>query len=287
MKLVFSRKGFDSAAGGMPSPILPDGRLVSLPILDSRSRIRYGDITSDGRSLGPLVDQLSDGRVRSHWRAHLDPDLVRESLLRSPGWRPLFGQAGAAQGHLRNHGVGPGDLFLFFGLFRQVELVGGAYAWAKGLRPCHVLWGWLQIGEALELGPSTPAGYAWAAYHPHFRRGRGPSTVHVASRELTLRAIAAPGIPGAGAFARFSPRLRLTATLAQHPSTCDLPSWFYPTGNRTPLTYHADPERWRMLGQRTELRAAARGQEFVLDGDEYPEAVPWACDLLETEERRS
>ncbi|NLS76228.1 MAG: hypothetical protein GXY76_03110, partial [Chloroflexi bacterium] len=109
MKLVFSRKGFDSAAGGMPSPILPDGRLVSLPILDSRSRIRYGDITSDGRSLGPLVDQLSDGRVRSHWRAHLDPDLVRESLLRSPGWRPLFGQAGAAQGHLRNHGVGPGD----------------------------------------------------------------------------------------------------------------------------------------------------------------------------------
>jgi len=42
-----------------------------------------------------------------------------------------------------------------------------------------------------------------------------------------------------------------------------------------------------MLGQRTELRAAARGQEFVLDGDEYPEAVPWACDLLETEERRS
>ena len=32
MKLIFSRKGFDSSAGGIPSPILPDGRMISLPI---------------------------------------------------------------------------------------------------------------------------------------------------------------------------------------------------------------------------------------------------------------
>lgn len=31
-RLVLSRKGFDSGYGGMPSPILPDGRLQPLPI---------------------------------------------------------------------------------------------------------------------------------------------------------------------------------------------------------------------------------------------------------------
>ncbi|WP_454862743.1 Nmad3 family putative nucleotide modification protein [Pseudomonas hormoni] len=30
MQIILSRKGFDSAAGGCPSPILPDGRLFSL-----------------------------------------------------------------------------------------------------------------------------------------------------------------------------------------------------------------------------------------------------------------
>ena len=32
MKVILSRKGFDSQYGGMPSPILPDGTLLSLPI---------------------------------------------------------------------------------------------------------------------------------------------------------------------------------------------------------------------------------------------------------------
>ena len=34
MKIVLGRKGFDSGWGGNPSPILPEGRLVSLPIPD-------------------------------------------------------------------------------------------------------------------------------------------------------------------------------------------------------------------------------------------------------------
>jgi len=45
------------------------------------------------------------------------PALSHSSLPREPGWRPLFGQSGAAQGHLRNQHVNIGDVFLFFGLF--------------------------------------------------------------------------------------------------------------------------------------------------------------------------
>ena len=38
MKIILSRKGFDSENGGYASPILPDGSLVSLPIPNTTSR---------------------------------------------------------------------------------------------------------------------------------------------------------------------------------------------------------------------------------------------------------
>ncbi|MBK6960624.1 MAG: hypothetical protein IPH23_05180 [Gammaproteobacteria bacterium] len=36
------QKGFDSSSGGKPSPILPDGRMVSLPILTSSRQFAMG-----------------------------------------------------------------------------------------------------------------------------------------------------------------------------------------------------------------------------------------------------
>lgn len=41
MKVVLSRKGMDSRAGGIPSPILPDGMLLSLPIPNEKSGVPY------------------------------------------------------------------------------------------------------------------------------------------------------------------------------------------------------------------------------------------------------
>jgi hypothetical protein len=43
MKLILSRKGFDSSTGGIPSPIFPDGRMVSLPIPDKSSTLTFGE----------------------------------------------------------------------------------------------------------------------------------------------------------------------------------------------------------------------------------------------------
>ena len=121
MKIVFSRKGFDSQNGGVPSPIFPDGTALSLPIPYPRSPTRFRDVRWRSTSLGPIVECLSNGRVKGkHW-CHLDPDLNADALARSPGWRPAFGQVEIAQRHLENQGVGPGDLFLFFGWFRAVE----------------------------------------------------------------------------------------------------------------------------------------------------------------------
>jgi len=44
MKVIFSRKGFDSEFGGYPSPILPNGQIISLPIPDPEDDIRYSDV---------------------------------------------------------------------------------------------------------------------------------------------------------------------------------------------------------------------------------------------------
>ena len=62
-------------------------------------------------------------------------------------WHPIFGQVGAAQSHRAHSGVAVGDLFLFFGWFRQTEIVGGRYRFVRQSPDLHVIFGWLQIGE--------------------------------------------------------------------------------------------------------------------------------------------
>ena len=47
MKIILSRKGFDTTSGGCPSPILPDGTLLSLPIPDEED-IKYSDLQYNG-----------------------------------------------------------------------------------------------------------------------------------------------------------------------------------------------------------------------------------------------
>ena len=65
-----------------------------------------------------------------------------------------------------------------------------------------------------------------------------------------------------------------------NPSRWSLPKWFRPRAGRTPLSYHGDEARWSLDGDRVTLQVVARGQEFVLDVDQYPEAVDWVSGLL-------
>lgn len=71
MKLILSRKGFDSSAGKAPSPIFPDGGMLSLPIPDKHSAIAYDDVSWQGERIGSLVESLTQGRVKRSFKAHL------------------------------------------------------------------------------------------------------------------------------------------------------------------------------------------------------------------------
>ena len=83
MKLILSRKGFDSANGGCPSPII-DGHLCSLPIPDAGAPTSYKKISPfNGAPIAKIVEDLTRGQVRRGHRAHLDPDLRRDSIARA------------------------------------------------------------------------------------------------------------------------------------------------------------------------------------------------------------
>lgn len=287
MRIILSRKGFDSANGGVPSPIFPSGEMRSLPIPQPdpsglRAFIRYNQIAYNGRSLGDIISDLAGRRVTPDAPAHLDPDLDASSLPRHAGWRPMFGQNKAAESHLRNQRVQADDVFLFFGWFRRVEQVHGRYRYAPGAPDLHVLFGWLQIERhiALPSGPDIPA---WARYHPHCQviDPDPVESLYLATSHLTL-----PGIttclPGGGVFDRFTPARRLTAEGCTR-RIWRLPGWFYPSAGRRPLSYHSALDyQFERAEQTVLLHSAAPGQEFVLDCDEYPEAIPWLARLLDS-----
>lgn len=59
MKVILSRKGFDSANGGIPSPILPDGTLLSLPIPSELDReIKFSDIYYGEKSYYDIIKRV-------------------------------------------------------------------------------------------------------------------------------------------------------------------------------------------------------------------------------------
>ncbi|KAH2821890.1 hypothetical protein KXV85_002533, partial [Aspergillus fumigatus] len=71
MKLILSRKGFDSAAGKAPSPIVA-GRPLSRPLpAAEKSPTPYEDI-----GLGDLVERVTRGKIGRYHRCHHDPMFV-------------------------------------------------------------------------------------------------------------------------------------------------------------------------------------------------------------------
>ncbi|WP_435418560.1 hypothetical protein WAB17_03025 [Parerythrobacter aurantius] len=239
MRIVFSRKGFDSAAGGGASPIA-GGRPVSLPIPSGGwSRTSYADL-----GLGELVEEASRGKIGRDDFCHHDPMFLPDGTC-------LFGQCGAAQTHLRNRGVDKGDVFLFFGLFREEE---------TGERH-HRIFGYLRISDRIDLAAS-PAGVVASLAgmgHPHaLGLHAGNDAIWVGEGRTASRAL---------------PDLRLTVP-GGPAGVWHRPQWLRHGG----LSYHDRRERW-LTGNR--LRSVSRGQEFVADIGRRRAPRLWADHIID------
>ncbi len=276
MKIIFSRKGFDSQYGQVPSPILPDGSLQTFPIPSLHGR-PLGDVQG---LLGPvhkLASDLTKGRISAFTSIHLDPDLSDHSVERRPGWRASLGQVGSAQQHLTKQGVGPGDVFLFFGWFRQAHPFEGRWQYVPGAPNLHALFGWLQVGQVHKVGASECP--EWLEDHPHVQHASRigvDNTIYIAGENL-----AGPPhrLPAAGAFRRWGPDLQLTAPGSSR-SVWRVPRWLLKEPERPTLSYHRDPARWRVDGDRALLQTVGKGQEFVIDVGDCSEASHWLQNLV-------
>lgn len=236
MRIIFSRKGFDSAAGGGPSPVIA-GRPVSLPIpAGAASRTTYGAL-----GLGEHAARASKGRLGEGDLCHHDPMFLADGTC-------AFGQCGAAQTHLERQGVEAGDVFLFFGLFRD----------QAGGEPHHRIFGYLEVDDIVPLADGAPQGlvelghpHALAMHHRNDCIYRGPGQVAARASE-TLR-LSVPGGP---------------VTLWRRPD------WL----RRGELTYHDRADRWLRGGR---LRSVARGQEFVADIGRRQPPRDWLAGILD------
>lgn len=271
MRVIFSRKGFDSATGGGPSPLL-SGRPCSLPIPTRMPTVtRYRDLHDDAAR---NVAALTRGRIRADDTCHLDPDLDPAALSRRPGWRGALGQVGAAQSHLHNQAVAVGDLFLFWGLFQSNT---GAPDWRFTGPREHRVFGWLQVGEIWTVGNDPApvlAAHPWLHAHPHAQAGNwsASNAIYIATNELALKG-QSTDLPGWGLLRT---GYRLTAPESDKPSVWTIPAWLDVSCDGTGLSYHPT-ERWLPGGR---LQTAARGQEFVADIGARNDARDWVSALI-------
>lgn len=257
MKIILSRKGFDSENGSVASPII-SGRPVSLPIPtgDYPSETKYRDL-----DLGAYAEKSGKSNCRADSYCHYDPMFEKE--------RCAFGQSGQMQeGHLRKECVGEGDVFLFFGWFANRD---------EGDH--HRIFGYLKVEKVNLLGanPSEddqPTGFS--ERHPHTipdkcweNKAKGYNTLYV----------------GEGCTANTVHKsLRLTEPNNPNKSIWRVPRWLHDAK----LTYHMRLQsRWEPLEnpEFMRLQSVYKGQDFVanlanLSDDDREKAHKWLEEIL-------
>lgn len=267
MKVIFSRKGIDDAYGKGASPLFPNGQLLSIPIpVRGREKgFSYKEIQYSDMSYQRLIRQLEIPIKRSS--CHFDPDLNAESFKRSKLWKPCLGHHGAAAQHLFNQGVDRGDLFLFFGSFREVKLAKyKQWRFVKNSAKRHILFGFLKIGAILDLKVKTQReraielGYA---DHPHVQNDYPHNNVLF---------IAEDGSTSAGLFEYAKERVLSQDGASK--SIWELPSFFFDLN----ISRHAKRERFSLACDKTILKTVGIGQEFVVE--ENSQVTQWANSLL-------
>ena len=285
IKIILSRKGFDSAAGGYPSPyFIETGKLLSLPIPeDNGNNIDtgnlYSDLVYDGKS--SYLDLMKELGMKNfeNRHVHLDPDLNSDTLNnRNENWNGIFGQSSSAQAHLRNKGVKQGDIFLFFGWFRDAIMTNDGYKFINGTDK-HIIWGYLQVGQ-VESIKKDDVYSEWKNNHPHYYyRNRQQNTGYIASNILSFN----KNYKGYGIF-KFKDPLLLTSPGQKKRSIWKLPKYFYPSEGTT-MSYHEKIENksgkliWDLKDDHCILQSVGRGQEFVIEGDNR--ILDWVKELFD------
>jgi hypothetical protein len=301
MKIILSRKGFDSAHGGIPSPVFPKGEMLSFPIpgtddkkdsdknesndetKDRKDTIKYRDLRFvgkefDGISLNQILKDLGYNEQKYSQYCHLDPDLVEDRRkTKVDDWKAAFGQINQSAKYLSNQHVGEKDLFLFFGNFHHVEMRDGKFSYVRRTEgdkddyrgsTFQAIWGYMQV-EKILTDPSDIMAYKW---HPHACPKRNDksgddrnNTLYIPTKTLSF----CPDKPGWGVF-DYDERRVLTK------KGCTKATWEY--NKAYDLTEETKRKRRNSAkDKKNSIYYAGIWQELVL---ESKEAEEWAKGLF-------
>ena len=270
MKVIFSRKGFDDAYGGSPSPIMPDGRLLSLPIPTKKKEVGfpYSELHHKHRSYAQIIKEL--GIKLSSKDCHLDPDLVLHRT-KPKAWKSAFGQQGAAAKHLMNQGVEVGDLFLFFGSFKRTYTNSKSRLQFENDFPRHIIFGYLLVGEIIDLSKESNDVKEKYSWHPHIQNDYGNNNL------LFVAAKKSKHLQNSFGTFKYDEKLVLTRQ-GYRKSIWDLPRYFHPD-NGTKISRHQTKTRYQLRGDRLVLQTVGIGQDFIVHSQDA-RVEKWAINLV-------
>lgn len=304
-KIVLSRKGYDSSAGGSFSPYDPDSlNYIVLPIPQKEGEAKIGNplkfedvkIRSDylpynASNLKGVIEATGRKqtlRENSKWiyceHTHFDPWLGPCPWLSGDSDHHIgaFGQVGIPQKHLCKNGVGEGSLFLFFSRFVPIRgrknNLGIQIREEKG---AYFLYGWLRVGKVVKRFMDIP-NEEIKSRHPHateaYFNNKENNAIYIADQLL----FADDTVPGCGYFSKLNNRLLLSSKKhLDAPLIWELPGFFYET-RPTVLK----KRKWcRNEDGSCLVEIPRRWQEAVFDDSE--DFCIWFKDLIKREGQKS
>jgi len=290
MKIVLSRKGLDSEYGGIPSPVIKNGKgewmYIPIPIPSPHTNdIKYSELSwpEEFKNPSSFYEKITLKSEKTE-HCHLDPDINRDYLNdRHDEWTPNFGQVKSAQSHLKNNQIGANDIFLFFGWFKKYEYSNGMYKPINDGFPngFHAIYGYLQIEKKLSIiiNDEIPE---WLKYHPHFKNKEHKefnhinNSIYIANKYFNHSKV--NNKKGANIF-KFDEKLVLTNP---NDDKARRSYWRFPETfsiNNVDLTYNTNRIKWSIKDGNVLLQSACKGQEFVFN-DDTGTVEDWCINLI-------
>jgi len=178
MRIILSRKGFDSSYGSHPSIILPDNKMISFPIPVTQPEI--GIAAEDilyvelGKTLDELLHELN---IKNHYAYHVDPEIQNIKIADKVSFFDrgygTLGQSGAAASHLANNHISSIEIsknepavFIFFGLFSKTKRENGKLKYDG--KPFHAIFGYVIADEAVKVSTISDTVHPELKSHLHY-----------------------------------------------------------------------------------------------------------------------
>ena len=260
MKVILSRKGFEPTHGGIPSPIMPDGTLLLLPKPVEEGAVSYDNLSYQGLSYYDIAVSL-DKRLEvtlNHAKCHTGCYITPLNHNPPLEWYPAYVHNGPLESHLSKQKVSVGDIFLFYGWFRQTEYDSmHRLRYVADAPEQNIVFSYFQIGAIIKDISFFSKQYNWQLHTFIDKSNTIPSTIYLPTKKLSYN----NHQPGCGILSNSSKQILTKPGYNYN-------QWQLPDFLCTPdvtITYHNNRNNGFISGK-DYFKASAISEEFVIHG---------------------